>query len=206
MTPRTPRMIGATGNERSGRITRPRSGPSRRVSFLWFEGPRGAGSATDRHPVCPLQERSMRVRGAIKAYRLETDELAGDSAPGRWRCGMSREGSHQHKSLRSHRASCLLRWGPVVVAWPCCTKAEATRLTNLEASGNRDARLSCGRGSIVQALPQSGFPAPDTSDKKFYRCLVAPIKSMSGTASVDGCRYGDSMSVARATRNPSPVR
>jgi hypothetical protein len=32
----------------------------------------------------------------------------------------------------------------------------------------------CGRGSIVQALPQSGFPAPDTGDKEFNSRLVAP--------------------------------
>src|SRR5439155_7489996 len=32
-------------------ITRQCSGPSRRVSFLWFENRRGAGSATDRHYV-----------------------------------------------------------------------------------------------------------------------------------------------------------
>lgn len=31
-----------------GQITRQCSGPSRRVSFLWFERRRGAGSATDR--------------------------------------------------------------------------------------------------------------------------------------------------------------
>ena len=67
----------ATGNERSGRITRQRSGPSRRVSFLWFEGRRGAARRTIRHPVWPLQEHFMRVRGAIKACRLETHEPAG---------------------------------------------------------------------------------------------------------------------------------
>src|SRR5437868_10313017 len=37
-----------------------------------------------------------------------------------------------------------------------------------------DARLLCGRGFIVQALPQSGFPEPDTGDKKFNSRLVAP--------------------------------
>jgi hypothetical protein len=38
----------------------------------------------------------------------------------------------------------------------------------------------CGRGSIVQALPQSGFPAPDTGDKKFNSRLVVPIWKTSG--------------------------
>jgi len=32
-------------------ITRRCSGPSRRVNFLWSEGRRGAGSATNRHYV-----------------------------------------------------------------------------------------------------------------------------------------------------------
>src|SRR5207248_3058205 len=35
------------------RITRRCSGPSRRVSFLWFESRHRAGSATDRHYVIP---------------------------------------------------------------------------------------------------------------------------------------------------------
>ena len=37
-----------TGPRGGRRITRQCSGPSRRVSFLWFENRRGAGSATDR--------------------------------------------------------------------------------------------------------------------------------------------------------------
>src|SRR5437763_14370485 len=37
------------------RITRRCSGPSRRVSFFWFMGPRCAGSATDRHSVMHMQ-------------------------------------------------------------------------------------------------------------------------------------------------------
>ena len=36
------------GRDRRRRITRQCSGPSRRVSFVWFESRRGAGSATDR--------------------------------------------------------------------------------------------------------------------------------------------------------------
>jgi hypothetical protein len=40
----------------------------------------------------------------------------------------------------------------------------------------------CRHGSIVQALPQSGFPAPDTGDKKFNSRLVAPTWNMNGSS------------------------
>src|SRR3954464_8575899 len=51
-------------------ITRQCSGPSRRVSFLWFESRRGAGSATDRHYV--RGQNAMDVSQARQAIRDET--------------------------------------------------------------------------------------------------------------------------------------
>lgn len=56
----------------TGRITRQCSGPSRRVSFLWFESRRGAGSATDRHYVM------LRSTELAKAY-FESDIFRPDS-------------------------------------------------------------------------------------------------------------------------------
>lgn len=52
-------------------ITRRCSGPSRRVSFLWFESRRGAGSATDWHYVRPLTSRLLPLRRLSNALVIE---------------------------------------------------------------------------------------------------------------------------------------
>lgn len=44
-------------------ITHQCSGPSRRISFLWFESRRGAGSATDRHYV--MRRRLLNIVAAL---------------------------------------------------------------------------------------------------------------------------------------------
>jgi hypothetical protein len=53
-------------------------------------------------------------------------------------------------------------------SWGCrvaAPKPHAGRIWKHPAT--YDARLLCRRGSIVQALPQSAFPAPDAGQKKF---------------------------------------
>jgi len=45
---------------------------SRRVNFFWFDGPRGAGSATDRHAVIPLiaMPRTLTIDGRNEPARV----------------------------------------------------------------------------------------------------------------------------------------
>jgi hypothetical protein len=64
----------------------------------------------------------------------------------------------------------------------------------------------CGRGSIVQALPQSGFPAPDTGDKKFNSRLVAPtvFQKKPFGESVEGLSYLNSLPFSHMA--PSSIR
>src|SRR5882724_885805 len=57
-----------------GHITRECSGPSRRVSFLWFETRRGAGSATDRPYVMQRNELSAEPRITAEVTFLRTEE------------------------------------------------------------------------------------------------------------------------------------